>query len=164
MIPLIVAQGVGGSGENLVEQPLVIGIIIIIWNRRNCYYPTSAIMTDLSVVKFRISRKSIISRTWNRVNLFCYACWDPISSRQLECQSKLVSYLATYRLIFFTSLPHIAPCPPLARDMIDTQSWESVLREKRRDLLMMVEETELSIHSIPITHNISPDKNMKLGH
>ena len=52
MIPLIVAQGVGGSGENLAELPLVIGIIIIIWNRRNCYYPTRTIMADLSVVKF----------------------------------------------------------------------------------------------------------------
>ena len=50
MIPLIVAQGVGGSGENLAELPLVIGIIIIIWNRRNCYYPTRTIMADLSVV------------------------------------------------------------------------------------------------------------------
>ena len=61
---LIVAQGGGGSGANLVEQPLVIGIIIIIGNRRNCYYPNSAIMTDRpDSCGVLISRKSIISRT-----------------------------------------------------------------------------------------------------
>ena len=53
MIPLIVAQGVGVCEEDLVRLPLVIVIIIIIWNRRNCYYLTGT----LSDVKFSLENQ-----------------------------------------------------------------------------------------------------------
>ena len=50
------------------------------------------------------------------------------------------------------------------RVLIDTRSCESVSeRSGARDLdLLMMVQTELSIHSIPITHNINYDKNTEL--
>ena len=51
------------------------------------------------------------------------------------------------------------------RNLIDTQSWETV--SERRDLLMADAEADTDWtehHPIPITHNISYDKNKELDH